>query len=256
VTLAALAGPIAPKALIPWLDPTTIINDAGPWALLVVCAIIFAETALLVGFVLPGDTLLLITGVLVFTGTMTHERAGILIPLWLVCLCIAAAAFAGGEVGYLIGHKAGPRVFERKESGLFSIENVRRTNRFFHRFGGIAVVLARFVPVVRTIAPVMAGVGHMGYRKYTLYNAIGALLWGAGLTVVGFVLGYIPWLKDIVVNYIDLILILAVLVTAVPTIIHFLLARRRARRDGGATLSDEEAQALVVDLEDEHRRED
>jgi len=234
----------------------SIINAAGPWALLVVCAIIFAETALLIGFILPGDTLLLIMGVLVFTGTVADERTGITIPIWLVCLCIAAAAFAGGEVGYLIGHKGGPRLFERKESGFFSIENVRRTNRFFQRFGGVSVILARFVPVVRTIAPIMAGVGHMGYRKYSLYNAIGAVLWGAGLTFIGFLLGYIPWLKDFVVNYIDLILILAVVVTLVPTAIHFLLARRRAKRDGDAVLSDDEAKALVVDLEDRPREAD
>ena len=111
--------------------------------------------------------------------------------LW-VCLAIGFAAFLGGEAGYFIGHKAGPRVFERKESGFFSVENVRRTNHFFQRFGGLAVIVARFVPIVRTFAPVAAGVGHMSYRKYSLYNFIGAMLWGAGLTFGGYLLGYIP----------------------------------------------------------------
>ena len=248
--IAAFASPPAPGALIPWLDPEGIIQGAGPWALLVVCAIIFAETALLIGFILPGDTLLLITGVLTFTGTMTESGVGIQIPIWISCLAISVAAFAGGEVGYLIGHKAGPRIFERKESGLFSIENVQRTNAFFHRFGGLSVILARFVPIVRTVTPVMAGVGHMNYRKYTLYNAIGAIAWGTGLTLVGFFIGYIPWLADFVVEYIDIILIAAVLLTVIPTVITYLRSRAKAKRDGQRVLTDAEAEALAVDLDD------
>lgn len=240
-----------PAAVIPFLDPVSIIQAAGPWALLVVCLIIFAETALLIGFVLPGDTLLLITGVLVFTGTMTTEQAGILIPIWLVCLCISVAAFLGGEVGYWIGHKSGPRLFEQKESGLFSIENVRRTNAFFQRFGALAVVLARFVPVVRTVTPIMAGVGHMNYRKYSAYNAIGAIAWGTGITLLGFVLGYIPWLKDFVVEYIDLILIAVVVLTAGSIAVHYFVSRAKARRAGGHEATAEEVEALMVDLDDE-----
>eukprot|EP01031_Cornospumella_fuschlensis_P049187 gene49187-60210_t len=162
---------LASFALIPWLDPEAIVTTAGPWALLVVCLIVFAETGLLVGFLLPGDTLLIITGLLAF-------YPGIGFPIWVVALAIGVAAFVGGEVGYLIGHKAGPRIFERKETGLFSIANVQRTNAFFERFGGLAVILARFVPIVRTFAPVAAGVAHMNYKKYSLYNLIGALVWG------------------------------------------------------------------------------
>jgi membrane-associated protein len=249
VTLAAAIP--APGALIPWLDPHGIITSAGPWALLVVCLIIFAETALLIGFILPGDTLLVITGVLTFTGTMVPPYTGIQIPIWIVCLSISVAAFVGGEVGYFIGHKAGPKVFERKESGLFSIENVKRTNAFFHRFGGLSVILARFVPIVRTVTPVMAGVGHMNYKKYTLYNAIGAVLWGTGLTFVGFIMGYIPWLSEFVIEYIDVILIGAVLITVVPTAVHFFVGRAKAKRAGDHVPTDDEVEALAVDLDDE-----
>ncbi|WP_104134259.1 MULTISPECIES: DedA family protein [unclassified Cryobacterium] len=214
-----------PTALIPWLDPTQIIELAGPWALLVVCAIVFAETGLLVGFLLPGDTLLIITGLLAF------PAAGVIqIDIWWVALAIGFAAFLGGEVGYLIGHKFGPRVFERKESGLFSIKNVDRTNAFFVRFGGVAVIVARFVPIVRTFAPVAAGVGHMDYRKYTLYNLIGALLWGTGLTFAGYFLGYIPPVADFVTTYIDLILIGAVVITLIPTVYHYVQSVVKARR--------------------------
>ena len=221
---------MVPQALIPFLDPAGIVDTFGPWALLVVCLIVFAETGLLVGFILPGDTLLIITGLLTFTGTMTDEAQGIKIPIYLVALAIALAAFLGGEVGYLIGHKVGPRIFERKESGLFSKENVVRTNAFFERFGGVAVIVARFVPIVRTFAPIAAGVGHMSYRKYSLYNATGALLWGAGLTFGGFVLGYIPPVADFVTHYIDVILLCAVAIAVVPTVYHYIRSVLKARK--------------------------
>ena len=210
-------------ALIPWLDPEILINGFGPWALLGVCAIVFAETGLLVGFLLPGDTLLVITGLLTFAGVIP-------IDIWWVALAIGFAAFLGGEVGYLIGHKLGPRVFERKESGLFSIKNVERTNAFFVRFGGVAVIMARFIPIVRTFAPVAAGVGHMNYKKYSMYNLIGALTWGAGLTFGGYFLGYIPPVADFVRDYIDIILLGAVVVTLIPTIFHYIQSTMKARR--------------------------
>jgi membrane-associated protein len=219
------------NALVPWLDPSTLINSAGPWALLLVCAIIFAETGLLIGFIFPGDTLLLVTGVLTFTGTIK-------IPIWWVVLAIGLAAFLGGEVGYYIGKKAGPRIFERKETGFFSIANVKRTNAFFERFGGFAVILARFVPIVRTFAPIAAGVGKMSYRRYSLYNAIGAFIWGAGVTLIGFLLGNIPPVRDFVVKYVDVVLLAVVLLTLIPTVFHIiqssLKARKAARLAGGA----------------------
>jgi membrane-associated protein len=229
-------------ALIPWLNPEVLIQAAGPWALVVVCFIVFAETGLLVGFLLPGDTLLVISGLL------THSVLIFGLPIWWVCLLIAFAAFLGGEVGYLIGHKFGPRIFERKESGIFSIENVRRTNAFFERFGAFAVILARFVPIVRTFAPVAAGIGHMNYRKYSLYNAIGALIWGAGLTYAGYLLGYVPVLADFVQNYIDVILLAAVVVTLVPTGIHYLQSSRKAKRTAAAQ------EAATVTNTGEHRK--
>ena len=218
-----------PTAFIPWLDPDTLITSFGPFALLGVCLIVFAETGLLVGFLLPGDTLLVIMGLITFSG-MHGTNPGGTIPIWWVCLAIGLAAFLGGEVGYLIGHKAGPRIFERKESGLFSVENVRRTNAFFERFGGVAVIIARFVPVVRTFAPIAAGVGHMNYRKYSLYNLAGALIWGAGVTLLGYFLGYIPPVADFVRHYIDVILIGAVLLSVVPALFHYIQSTIKARR--------------------------
>lgn len=228
---------MVPSALIPWLDPELIIHTAGPWALAVVCLIIFAETGLLVGFLLPGDTLLIITGLLAF-------HPGIGVDVWWAALAIGIAAFAGGEVGYLIGHKFGPAIFERKESGVFSRKNVERTNAFFVRFGALAVILARFVPIVRTFAPVAAGVGHMNYRRYSLYNLVGAVIWGIGLTFAGYLVGYIPPIADFVRNYIDIILIAAVVLTILPTAYHYVQSTRkakRAQRDGVQPLSAGEA---------------
>lgn len=220
-----------PTALIPWLDPATIIPGLGPWALIGVCAIIFAETGLLVGFLLPGDTLLFFAGLLTVQGVID-------IPIWWVALAIGFAAFLGGEVGYLIGHKLGPRVFERKESGVFSIKNVQHTDAFFARFGGTAVILARFVPIVRTFAPVAAGIGHMNYRKYSLYNFIGAILWGIGVTMAGFLLGRIPWVHDFATKYIDLVLLAAVVLTLIPALIHYLQSSFRAKRTAGTPDTD------------------
>jgi membrane-associated protein len=220
-------------ALIPWLSPYHLLHDFGPFALLGVCLIIFLEIAFLVGFLLPGDTLLLITGLLSFPTPRDihgHETQLIHIPIILVALSIGLAAFLGGEVGHLIGRKAGPRIFERKETGLFSRENVDRTNAFFTRFGGFAIIVACFVPVIRTFAPVAAGVGHMSYRRYGLFNLIGAFLWAIIITVGGYLLGYIPPVAHFVTHYIDLILVAALLVAVVPTAYHYVQAVRKTRK--------------------------
>ncbi|SDC88847.1 membrane-associated protein [Sanguibacter gelidistatuariae] len=218
-------------SLIPWLDPVTIIPQLGPWALLGICFIVFAETGLLVGFLLPGDTLLFFAGLLTHTGVISIDI------VW-VCLAIVVAAFLGGEVGYLIGHRLGPKVFERKESGLFSIKNVERTNMFFDRFGGPAVIIARFIAVVRTFAPVAAGVAHMNYRRYSLYNLIGAAIWGAGLVMLGYLLGGISWVSTYAEKYIDVVILGAVALTLVPMLIHYFRSSMQARRNAATGLPD------------------
>ncbi|WP_425954186.1 DedA family protein [Xylanimonas sp. McL0601] len=212
-------------SLVSWMDPQAIIHGAGTWALLVVCLIVFAETGLLVGFILPGDTLLLVSGVLSAPGVQIFH-----VHVAWVALAIAVAAFLGGELGYYIGHKAGRPIFERRESGLFSRENVARTNVFFDRFGPGAVVVARFVPVVRTFAPVAAGVGRMPARRYSLYNAIGAVLWAGGMVYLGYALHLIPPVQHFVESYFDMILLAAVVLAVVPAGIQVLRARSKARR--------------------------
>ncbi len=210
-----------------WLDPSYIVSSLGPWALLGVALIIFAECGLLVGFFLPGDSLLFITGLAATTGLVET-------PLWLVCAVLAVAAFAGNLCGYYIGRAAGPAIFDKPDSRLFKRENVDRTQRFFDKYGNRAVVLGRFVPIVRTFITVMAGVGRMQARRFLVFSAIGAVLWAVGVTLLGAVLGQF----DVVKNNIEAMLVLVVLLSLVPIGIEALQARRE-RRLGASDLAEE-----------------
>ena len=205
------------------LDPQSIISNAGVWGLAIVCGIIFAETGLLVGFFLPGDTLLFFTGVLVLSGVIVQ-------PLWLVIALVIIAAALGDQLGYVIGRRAGPPIFDRRESGFFSRRSVTRTQSFFERFGPIAVTLARFVPVIRTFAPVAAGVGRMPRRLFTVFNLVGAALWATALILLGFFLAHIPGVADFAARYIDTILIGIVVLSIAPVIVRSIRVRRRAGR--------------------------
>lgn len=184
-------------------DVESLIRDAGPWALIVVCTIVFIETGLLIGFLLPGDTLLILTGVLTFTGVISQ-------PIWLVALAITLSTMAGDNLGYLIGRKVGPPIFNRKQAGFFSKRSVARTEAFFLRYGGFAITIARFIAVVRTIAPVGAGVGRMPYRRFFFFDTIGAILWGTGLTLAGYGIAQIPGVADWVIAYIDIVLLVII----------------------------------------------
>jgi membrane-associated protein len=208
------------------LDPQGIIQAAGPWALLGICAIVFVETGLLVGFFLPGDTLLFFTGVLALAGRFSQ-------PLWVIILAVIAAAVLGDQVGYTIGRRTGPAVFERRESGFFSRSSVERTQHFFDRFGPAAVMVARFVPVVRTFAPVAAGVGRMRWALFSAFNVIGAAVWATAVILLGYGLGHIPGVADFVSQYLDLVLIGIVVVSVVPLLVR-VIALRRARARAGA----------------------
>lgn len=202
-----------------WLKPDVIIAWLGPWALVGLALIVFAECGLLLGFFLPGDSLLFTAGLFVAQGAIDA-------PLWAVCLLLVAAAFLGNVVGYYIGRAAGPAVFDKPESRLFKPKHVARTQEFFDKYGTRAIVLGRFVPIVRTFITVMAGVGKMDARRYFIYSLLGGVLWAAGVTALGFWLGQFAFVRDNV----ELMLILIVFLSVLPIVVEIV----RARRTGGA----------------------
>lgn len=201
-----------------WLDPDYLI---GTFGLIGVLVIVFAESGLLIGFFLPGDSLLFTTGLLVTAGTLDR-------PLWLVCVLIVLAAILGDQVGYLFGRKVGPALFKRPDSKLFKQENVEKAHEFFEKYGPKSLVLARFVPIVRTFTPIIAGVSRMNYRSFVTFNIIGGVLWGAGVTLLGAALGKI----DFVHKNIEMILILIVALSVLPIVIEFMRARSKSKKAG------------------------
>lgn len=199
------------------IDTTTALAGlSGPLAMAVVMAVVFAETGLLAGFFLPGDSLLFTTGVLL-AGGLIH------LPFAVVALGVVVAAFLGDQVGYLIGRRLGPRVFARSDARLFSRRHVERAHVFFRDHGPRAVVLARFVPIVRTFTPAVAGVGAMPYRVFAFYNALGALLWGVGMLLAGHLLGTVP----VVAAHVEAMTIGVVALSLVPVMISVVRSRRR-----------------------------
>lgn len=224
------AGQVQPhmSALLPdWLNPQVFLADPAlaPWVVLLVCGIVFAETGLLVGFFLPGDSMLFTAGLLVATDTIKFN-------IWALAALIIVSAIIGNQSGYLIGSKAGPAIFNKPDSKLFKRENVESAHAFFEKHGGKALILARFVPIIRTFVPVIVGVAQMDRRKFFIFNAIGAVLWGGGVTLLGYLLGdKVPWVRD----NLDIIFVVIVLLSVVPVAIEVIrgfLAKRKATERG------------------------
>ncbi|KUN77404.1 hypothetical protein AQJ66_33815 [Streptomyces bungoensis] len=199
-----------------WLDPNHLLSTYSIWGLLL---IVFAESGLLIGFFLPGDSLLFTCGLLITSHQMDF-------PLWGAIALICLAAVLGDQAGYMFGRKVGPSLFNRPDSRLFKQENVTKAHEFFEKYGPKSLVLARFVPVVRTFTPIIAGVSGMRYRSFLTFNVIGGVLWGAGVTLLG------SWLGGhaVVRNNIEAILILIVLVSVIPIAIEFLRARGKSKK--------------------------
>jgi membrane-associated protein len=216
-----------PLALGPrWLDPDFLIKTFGFAGVL---AIVFVESGLLVGFFLPGDALLFSAGLLSATGKLP--------PLPILVLTIPIAAIAGDQVGYMIGRKTGPAVFNRPDSRLFRQEHVEQAHEYFERYGPRTVLIARFVPIVRTFVPVMAGVAQMRYRTFVTYNVIGGIAWGAGVTTLGYYLGRI----DFVRANVELIIAGVVLLSWIPIGVELIRARRRGREARAQPPADQQA---------------
>jgi membrane-associated protein len=196
-----------------FLDPTHLINTFG---LVGIMLILFAECGLLLGFFLPGDSLLFTAGLLV--------AGGLVAPLWVLLLLLPVAAIAGNLVGYWIGRTAGPAVFDRPDSRLFKAKHVERARTFFERNGARTIVLARFVPVVRTFATVMAGVARMDFRRFALYSVIGGIAWTVGVTLLGYWLGQVAVVRD----HVELFILGIVVLSFVPVVIEAVRGRQSA----------------------------
>ena len=203
VLRGVITGAYSLDALIQW----------GGYALMV--AIVFTETGLLVGLFLPGDSLLITAGLIAATGALN---------IWWINVLLMVAAIVGDSVGYAIGARIGPRLFTREKSMLFNPKHVDRTRRFYARYGAKTIVIARFVPIVRTFAPVLAGVGQMPYRRFLSYNVFGGIGWVAGMTWAGYFLGSaIPDIK----SHIHKVVLVVIVLSVIPIVIEVLRERRR-----------------------------
>ncbi|MEW2261968.1 DedA family protein [Streptomyces sp. NPDC047853] len=198
-----------------WLSPDYLIET---FALPGILLIVFAESGLFA--FLPGDSLLFTAGLFVAQGEYISQ------PLWLVCTLIVLAAVIGDQVGYMIGKFLGPKLFSRPNSKLFKKENLDKAHEFMEKYGPKAIVLARFVPIVRTFAPIVAGAGRMKYRTFLTYNVIGGVAWGSGVTLAGYWLGQIEFIR----TNVEPILVLIVVVSVVPIAIEYLRERGKKKR--------------------------
>jgi membrane-associated protein len=190
-----LSGAYTMDQLIQW----------GGYALLV--GIVFTETGLLVGFFLPGDSLLITAGLLAGMGSLN---------IWWLNLLVIAAAIVGDSTGYAIGRRLGPRIFTRPKSMLFNPKHVQRTQRFYEKYGAKTIVIARFVPIIRTFAPVLAGVGNMRYRRFLTYNIAGGIGWVVSMTLAGYLLGQtVPNISKHMHELVIVIIVLSVIPIAV-----------------------------------------
>ncbi|UUU31806.1 VTT domain-containing protein [Streptomyces sp. CA-210063] len=195
-----------------WLDPDYLLDSFGIWGLLL---IVFAESGLLIGFFLPGDSLLFTAGMLITAKTLDF-------PLWLAIVLICVSAILGDQAGYMFGKKVGPSLFKRPDSRFFKQENVTKAHEFFEKHGPKSLILARFVPIVRTFTPIIAGVSGMRYRTFLIFNVVGGILWGAGVTLLGSWLGQIEFVK----TNIEAMLLLIVFISVLPIIFELLKARK------------------------------
>jgi membrane-associated protein len=190
----------------------------GPWLYLLLFVILFCETGLVVTPFLPGDSLLFAVGALA-----SIEGSPLSLPLLLTLLCIAAVA--GDAVNYSIGFRVGPKVFNREQSRLLNKEHLRRTHEFYEKYGGKTIILARFMPIIRTFAPFVAGIGQMGYPKFAAFNVIGGIAWVMSFVVAGYFFGNMPAVKS---NF-HYVIVAIVVLSIMPPIIEYLRSRREAR---------------------------
>jgi membrane-associated protein len=211
--------------MLPGFDLSAFALTAGPWAaVLIVALIIFAESGLFIGFFLPGDSILFTVGFLIQGGVHLPFNINVAIIIFF------AAAVLGDSVGYLFGRKVGPKIFVRPNSIIFRQQNIKRAEEFYEKYGGKTVILARFIPVVRTFAPIIAGVGKMTYKTFITFNVIGAFLWAAGITYIGYFLGSVLTNVGLKIDDVLLPIIAIIVVASVAPALYHLLKDKKQRR--------------------------
>ena len=221
-----------------FLDPERLIDVFG---LLGLFAIVFAESGLLVGFFLPGDSLLFTAGFLASApDSVTNESLHL--PLLPMLIGLPIAAIAGDQVGYLFGRRVGPALFRRPDSRFFKQQNVEKARAYFDKHGAKTIVLARFVPIVRTFAPIVAGVSGMNYRTFVTFNIVGGIVWAVGVTLLGYFLGQVDFIEE----NLEVAILLVVAISFVPIVVEVW----KARRDRGADDPVTEAILTELDVED------
>ncbi|MBA3310866.1 MAG: VTT domain-containing protein [Nocardioidaceae bacterium] len=209
---------LPPLLLGDLLDPQSLIDRFGSYALWGAALVIFIECWLFP--FLPGDSLLFTVGLLI-----SQQSADVGAPIWAACLILTVAAVGSNVVGYLVGAKVGPAIFSRPDSRLFKQQHIDQTFAFFDKYGARAIVLARFVPFVRTFITLAAGVGRMPMRRFVAYSAVGGVLWATGVTLLGYWLGQVELIRE----HIDLFLVALVALSVVPIIVEVLRARSKKR---------------------------
>jgi len=208
------------SSVLPWLDANAIIAQFGQFAPYAVAFIIFIETAFILTSFLPGDSLLFVLGIALAATTN--------FPVWLAIPLVIASAFAGSQVGFLTGHAVGPVLFERRSTWIFNPTFVTKAHEYFDRFGPRAIILARFVPIVRALVPMLAGISKMDRRTFLLYNLLGATIWVTSLVGIGYLLGEVPFVAD----HIDTAILVVIIVTSLPLPLELLrewIIRKRQR---------------------------
>ena len=203
-------------------DVETLVRVGGLTAM---TAIVFAETGLMVGFFLPGDSLLVTAGVFAAAGKLNF---------WTLNALLMTAAIAGDTAGYWFGRRVGPALFKRPKSLLFNPDHLRRAHDFYEKHGGKTIIIARFMPIIRTFAPIVAGMGEMNYRRFLSFNVFGGVFWVASMTGIGYFLGRIPGVRE----HIEVVIVIVVFLSILPGIIAFGREWMKRRRSARAQAAD------------------
>jgi membrane-associated protein len=219
-----------------------LATDYGAWLYAIMFVVVFCETGLVITPFLPGDSLLFAAGAIAAT-------TGALNP-WLIILVLGTAAVLGDAANYSIGKYLGPKVFHYQRSLLFNPEHLNRAHRFYEKYGGKTIIIARFVPIIRTFAPFVAGIGTMSYRRFAVYNVTGAALWVIVVTWAGYAFGNVPFVK----NNFSAVIMAIIVISVMPAVIEYFRQRRQSARKPAPAAQPGETAKAAEDAKNENRQ--